>query len=227
MTGVCSLRSATTIMLDCAGIVLRQTKTTGNLRMIELFTREEGKLGAGTHLSESGKSKSALAIRPFVLGRYHLRESSQGFMKIASAETTDAHFAIGQNADRFTEASFALEFIDRVLPERFRAPEIFDLLSEYLALLCVRAKDFRVLTLSFLTKTMQDTGVLPGRDDLPTVVNDDILDYVIFLMENPLSRVGKLMLDGHIETKVFSALMSLARRNLDIGKLKSEQLLTI
>ena len=44
---------------DTEGIVLRETKTSYNRRMILLFTREYGKISAGTNLGERGKSKSA------------------------------------------------------------------------------------------------------------------------------------------------------------------------
>ena len=60
---------------DTEGIVLRETKTSYNRRMILLFTREYGKISAGTSLGERGKSKSSLALQHFTYGRYSIHQN--------------------------------------------------------------------------------------------------------------------------------------------------------
>jgi DNA repair protein RecO (recombination protein O) len=215
--------------VEYEGIVIRQVRTTGSRRMVTVFTREGGKLGAGTFLSESGKSKAALALRPFVHGRYEIAEKAGGLLSITQAEVVDAHFGIGQDADRFAEASFALEFTDKLLPERFRAGGVFALLARYLAIIEKRERDFRLPTLSFMVKVMQGLGVFPDAGGLAAELraggNDDILKHTAFLMENPLERVEGLTLAGDAEALVFAALRRFAREHLDVGDLKSEGLL--
>ena len=90
------------------GIVFRQTKIMGGRRMVLVFTREEGKISAGTHISEKSKGGAALAIRPFAHGYYNITEKREGTRSISSAETICARFELGEDADRFAEASFAL-----------------------------------------------------------------------------------------------------------------------
>ena len=47
---------------DTEGIVLRETKTSYNRRMILLFSKDYGKISAGTSLGERSKSKSLYQI---------------------------------------------------------------------------------------------------------------------------------------------------------------------
>jgi recombinational DNA repair protein (RecF pathway) len=150
-------------------------------------------------------------------------------LTVTQAEVLDACFKIGEDTDRFSEASFALEFTDKLLPERFPAENLFDLLRAYLRLVCRRDGDFRLVTLSYMVKVMQDLGVFPeaseAAEELRTGMNDDIFNSIRFLMGNPLERMDGLTLDREAEDAVFGKLTEFARRHLDIGKLKSESIL--
>jgi len=220
------------------GIVIRQTKIVGGRRMILVFTREEGKISAGTHISEKSKGGAALAIRPFAYGNYTVSEKSTGTRSISSAETLDAHFGLGEDADRFSEASFALEFTEKILPEGAAAPQVFDLLKNYLAMLACRKVDYRLLTISYLVKVMQELGVFPDTGSLKdgtasreggrllSEVNDDILNTIVFIAEQPLERMEALTLEGEKEETVFGIIRAFAREFLEIGTIKSERMLS-
>ena len=212
------------------GIVIRQTKTVGARRMVLVFTREEGKLSFGTHISEKGKGGGALAIRPFARGSYTVTERQGDLRTISSAEAIDAHFALGEDADRFAEASYALEFTDKLLPEGVRAAQVFDLLKEYLSMLAARKSDFRLLTISYMVKVMQEHGVFPdagslAEAELLTGLNDDILNVLAFIAEQSLGRMDALALESEKERAVFGAVKSFAYAQLDIGTIKSERML--
>jgi len=220
------------------GIVIRQTKIVGGRRMILVFTREDGKLSAGTMISEKSKGGAALALRPFAYGQYTMNEKGAGTRSISSAETLDAHFALGEDADRFAEASFALEFTDKVLPENAAAPVIFDLLKEYLTMLASRKVDFRLLTISYMVKVMQELGVFPDAGSLSdgaaasaaglllTGLNGDILTTIVFIAEQPLGRMDALTLEGEKEGTVFGIVKAFAHEHLELGILKSERMLS-
>jgi DNA repair protein RecO (recombination protein O) len=211
------------------GIVIRQTKITGGRRMIQIFTREEGKISAGTHLSERSKGGAALALRPFAHGQYQMSEKRKDMRQISSAETINAHFALGEDADRFAEASYVLEFTDKLLPEGVPETGIFELLTEYLSVLERRKSDFRLLTISYMVKVMQELGVFPdaaslSEGELLTDMNGDILEVMKFIEGQPLKRMEKLMLDGDKENTVFNLIKDFAHRHLDLGMIKSESL---
>jgi recombinational DNA repair protein (RecF pathway) len=204
--------------------------------MVHVFTREAGVIDFGTRISERGKGGGALAIRPFVYGRYTVSERGGGsasadpFRTITQAETIDAHFALGEDEQRFAEASFVLEFTNKALPPGVRAETIFDLLAEYLRMLCLRRKDFRLLTIAYMIKTLQELGVFPDSDslangELPTDMNGDILETVVYIGARPLAGMENLTLNTATERTVFRTLKEFAREHLDLGVLKSERLL--
>ena len=58
--------------INSEGIIFRQVKATGGRRMILLFTKKYGKISAGSNINEKGRTKSALAMRPFTYGTYEL-----------------------------------------------------------------------------------------------------------------------------------------------------------
>ena len=119
------------MLTDTEGIVLRQVKTSYNRKMIRLFTRSYGKISAGTGIGERGRSKSALAIRPFTYGRYELFKSRDSY-NIDSAEVIKSFYGIGEDVDKYMQGAYVLEFTEKALPEEMPAPAIFDLLIEIL-----------------------------------------------------------------------------------------------
>jgi len=175
----------------------------------------------GKKQGRSGSRDKAVAY-----GQYTITEKSAGSRSITSAETIDAHFGLGEDADRFADASFTLEFTDKILPENAAAVPIFDLLKEYLALLVNRKTDFRLLTISYMVKVMQELGVFPDTADmLLTGLNDDILTTIDFIAEQPLGRMVALTLEGEKEATVFGVVKAFAHEYLELGTIKSERML--
>ena len=215
------------MLSDVSGIVLRQTKISGGRRMIHIFTREKGKISAGTHISENSKSKSALSIRPFTYGRYSIDIKQGGFISIRSADIIDSNFQIGEDIDRYIESSYVLEFTDKLLPEETIDEKIFDLLLLYIKLISKRKDNFRLLTISYMINVFQLIGMFPDSnsfedDELLSNLNFDILNVVVYLTDNPLEEMGRLTLDGDKTDTVFSILKEFSRKHLDIGSIKSD-----
>jgi DNA repair protein RecO (recombination protein O) len=212
------------------GIVLRLVKTTGGKRMVTIFTKDAGKLGAGTNISEKSKSKSTLAIRPFSRSEFHIEEKGAGYLRVKSADLIESHFALSEDPDKYSEGSLAIEFTDRLLPDGIAAADVYALLSEHLRLLCLRKKNYRLLSCAFLLKVLDVSGVLPDaggvRDGALQSNSDfDILDVIEFLRDSPLEQMGGLMLEEAMCDQVFAYLRGLAAEHLGIGYLKSDALL--
>ena len=106
---------------DTEAVVLRQTKTLNGRRMITIFSQKYGKIGAGTSISEKGKNKSALALRPFCYGRYELFKGRETF-NIQGAEVIESFYSLGEDVDKYFAASYALGAVDPE-PERRHARE--------------------------------------------------------------------------------------------------------
>ncbi|MBQ3107536.1 MAG: DNA repair protein RecO [Firmicutes bacterium] len=146
---------------ETEGIVFRQLPIAGGKRMMLLFTREYGKISAGTSMPQSGgKGKAGLALRPFVLGKYRLNTKG-AYYYLNGAETLESHFSLGENVDKFLCASYVMELTEKVLPENQPAPEIFDLLCQFLGALERRPKRFSILAVAYQCKLLQLTGSGP------------------------------------------------------------------
>jgi DNA repair protein RecO (recombination protein O) len=217
--------------VECEAIVLRQTKAIKGRRMILLFTDNYGKVSAGTNVSERGKSKSAIAVRPFTLGRYTLRRD-RGFVNIAAAEAVKPYYSIGEDYEKYLNASLVLEFAGRMLPDDAPAPELWAETSKFMELMEVRSRAHRTLTAAWLVKALCFSGVLPDpesfdNDKLFYSLGFDKLEALSYLMSNPIDKMAGLALDGGVADALITALLRFAERHLDIGNLKSETLFTV
>jgi DNA repair protein RecO (recombination protein O) len=217
-------------MIECEGVVLRQTKILKGRRMILLLTEGLGLISCGTSVSERGKSRSALAVRPFTRGLYQIRQdekSGRTYYNISSGEVIQSYYSFGEDYDKFANASLVLEFTAKTLIEDAAVPEHYLLLVDYMELLSRRAAGHMTLTVSYLVKSLQLLGVWPEREsfhdeELLSDVNSDIINELIFLMENPIDRMKNLALDEDKSVMLKRLILRFAERHLDIGSLKSD-----
>lgn len=207
-------------------IVLRQTKTVGHRRMILLLSDREGVISAGTSISESGKGKSALAIRPFTYGRFQI-SSNRERLGIAGAETLKYFYGIGEDAEKLVQAAGVMEMISKTLPEGAPAREHFCLLLRYLELLETRKSAFGTLTAACLVKFLMMSGILPDRDnfysdELLSNLSFDIVNVFAYLMEQPFDKMENLVLEDSKCDEILRLIKRYARVHLEIGALKSD-----
>ncbi len=148
---------------DTEAVILRQTKTLNGRRMILLFSKKYGKISAGSSISESGKNKSALALRPFTYGRYELFKNKESF-NINGAEVLNSFYRIGEDVDKYMNASYVLEFTDKLLPEGEPSPGIFNLLIDFLSMMEQRKSAYGTLVSGFLCKALFQAGNAPVLD---------------------------------------------------------------
>jgi DNA repair protein RecO (recombination protein O) len=193
--------------------------------MVLLLTDRFGKISAGTSVSERGKGRSALALRPFTVGRYQLMQN-RGFTNISSGETLKSYFELAENYDKFLNASIAVELTYKALPEEAPAKEVYAFLLEFLDMILRRRRDVETLTSAYFVKLLEAFGVFPEAGDfreseLILTLDSDIVEVLMFLRGNPISRVEKLALSSDVSAKLLGFLIRYAETHLDIGKLKS------
>ncbi len=151
------------MLTDTEGIVLRQIKTSYNRRMILLFSRRYGKISAGTGISEKGRGKSSLALRPFTYGRYELFKNRDSY-NINSAEVLRSFYRIGEDVDKYMQGAYVLEFTEKALEEEMPAPALFDLLISFFEALEQRERGIGTLVLAYQFKLLKIMGLLPRLD---------------------------------------------------------------
>jgi DNA repair protein RecO (recombination protein O) len=148
------------MVTDTEGIVLRQTKAMGGRRMISLFSKKFGKISVGTTANEGGRNKSALAVRPFVYGRYELFKTRDSY-NLNKGQVLKSYYAIGEDLDKYMSASYVLELTDKLLPEEIPQPRIFTLLGEFLDALEKRKKKQDTLVMAYMVKLLDILGTMP------------------------------------------------------------------
>lgn len=151
------------MITDTEAIVLRQVKTVGGRRMILLFSKKFGKISVGTNATEGGKSKSALAIRPFTNGRYELFKSRDSY-NLNNAQVIKSYYKLGEDLDKYMAASYVLELTEKILPEELAQPKLYLLLLDFMEALQKREKKHGTLVMAYIVKALDSLGSMPHLD---------------------------------------------------------------
>lgn len=163
---------------DTEGIIFRQVKTVNGRRMVLLFSKKYGKISAGTNISEKGKNKSSLAMRPFTYGRYELYKNRDSY-HINGTEVIKSYYRIGEDVEKYMHCSYVLEFTEKLLQEESPAPGIFNMILDFFEIMEKRSKKFSSLILAYQIKILQEVGNMPqvyrcvlcGEKEEPTLFN--------------------------------------------------------
>ena len=147
---------------EAEGIVLRRRKINEKTQIITLFTREFGKISAGTNLSE-GRKRNQPALHAFTYGRYELNKTRDNFF-INKAETVKSYYLLAENPDKFFHASYVLEFTAKVLEEGCQELGVYNALKDFLAMLEKRDKGIGTIVLAYQTKVIKYMGHEPRLD---------------------------------------------------------------
>ena len=148
------------MITETEGIILRQTKISGGRRMISIFTQKYGKISAGTNLNEKSRGKQALALRPFTHGMYEFFKKGD-YYNINGADTLHSYYRLGEDVDKYMNASYALEFTDRITAEGQPAPALFSLAVDLMRELEQRNGRYQTLIAAYEVKALKILGVFP------------------------------------------------------------------
>lgn len=128
--------------------------------MLLLFTKKYGKISAGSNLSEKGRNKTALAMRPFTYGVYELYKGRE-YYNLNNAEVRQSFFLIGDDLDKYMQASLILELTEKMIPEDVPQPRLFNLLIEFLSAMERRERFHDTLALAYEVKALSLLGCFP------------------------------------------------------------------
>lgn len=128
--------------------------------MILLFSKRYGKISAGTSISEKGRNKSSLALKPFTYGRYELFKNRDSY-NINAVEVIKSYYKIGEDVDKYMNGAYVLEFTEKALADEVPAPAVFRLMTEFFDLLENRQKGIGTLVLAYQVKLFRYLGVMP------------------------------------------------------------------
>ena len=145
------------------GIVFRQIKMATGRRMILLFTKKYGKISVGTNISEKGRTRSSLALRPFTYGSYHIFEG-RNYFNLDKADSIRSFYSIGEDLDKYVSAGFVLELTEKAVPEGIPQPAVFQLLLDFMEEISERNGQHRTLVLAYEIQLLRILGFFPKLD---------------------------------------------------------------
>lgn len=148
------------MLITSEGIVLKQRKIAGNRRIIVIFTKNYGKISAGTSINEKGKSKAALALRPFTYAEYDIFKGRDSY-SLNNAQAKRAYYSIGEDLDRFLVASKLIEYLDSILEEGQARPKLFEMTIEFMESITNANSNYQTLLYAFVAKTLRLQGIMP------------------------------------------------------------------
>ncbi|MDO4482059.1 MAG: DNA repair protein RecO [Bacillota bacterium] len=243
------------MQVQTRGIILRQTRIMNDKRMLVIFTERFGKISVASGSdSGRGRTKSSLAYKPFTLGNYDLYKVKDTF-RMGRGETVKSYYKIGENVDKYLEASFVLEFTDKLLVENEPVQALFNLLSDYFEILERRTREYSFLTTVYMIKAIQICGYMPrlgecvvcgkkntdfsfyiegggaicrqcAQDNGLIYKSDsDIIDKIVFISRHSIKDMEKIYLETDSLEKMNSLIRGYTKYHLDISDLKSEHII--
>ncbi len=123
---------------ECRGFVLRTLRYGETSRVVTLFTRELGKIGAMAKGAREPRSQFGSSLELFCLSSYVVYHRSGRDLQFLKTGWTERSLApLWEDAERFLHASALVEFLDRILLEDEPSPEIYDLALRGLEVLAI------------------------------------------------------------------------------------------
>jgi len=208
--------------IQSEGIILRQVKALGGRRMITVFSKNYGKISCGTSITEGGKNKTALALRPFTYGKYELYQS-HGSYNLRGAETIKSFYSLGEDVDKYMAASYVLELTDKVLIDEDPQPSLFKMMTEFFEMLENRKKAYGTLVIGYQTKLLSVLG-LKASEGLKTEADADIIETLRFIESHNLKELETLALKPETENRIRTIFKAYFAYHLGVENLKSEGL---
>ena len=209
--------------IQTEGIILKQVKTLNSRRMITVFSKNYGKISCGSSISEGGKNKTALALRPFTHGKYELFKGRDVY-NIQAAETLKSYYALGEDLDKYMAACYVLELTDKALMDEQPQPKLFMLLVDFLDMLEKRKTAFNTLVIGYQLKLLKFQG-LTASEGLKTKASADIIETLKFIEDHRLLELETLALKPDTENIIRKMLKEYFATYLGLENLKSEDLI--
>ncbi len=142
---------------------MRSIKLGETDRLITLLSPEKGRISAVAKGARKTKSKLSAAVDLFVCGDYVLFKGKNLFT-VTQCSIIRSFPALNIDFNSYAYATYFAEIVQRVIVEDDKSDQIFDLLTETLALLS-EASDHFMLARAFELKLLSVVGYHPGFDE--------------------------------------------------------------
>ncbi len=240
-------------LLKTEGIVISRRNSYNSDVFLTLFTKKYGKLDVLAKRSKSYKSKLNASSRSFVCSEYILKAASVPI--VMSADILCSNLSILDSYESLATASYLSEFVQKTTREEHSEPRLYLLLKDLLALLAGKNVPAGIIRAYFVTRLCDELGIMPnlevcnrcgvsgGESDFASVefgrlcencsqghddpVGSRLFRFLCYLQQISPDRLHKIKLDKGLLKGATDFSERLLFYHLDIGEIKSKELLEL
>lgn len=147
-------------MLRTEGIVLNEMKYKESSKILNIFTRNLGKITVMAQGAYRPKSTLIGNTQIFNLCEYNLRKG-RNFYYINGADLIESNYSIRENMDRMIYGFYMLELLDKSTPIEEEHEKLFLLLKKGLSVLSALDKDYLKFIAAYESKFISFLGYRP------------------------------------------------------------------
>lgn len=226
---------------NIAGIVLKVVRYGDNQLIVHLYTKQYGRIAVMAR--RKNKAGGANYFQP--LFQLNLSLNFQEKKSIHNASSISfflPYQTIPFSVVKNTIVQFLAEILEKVIPEREPAPELFDFITNSLLLFDRTDTNNHLFHLVFLTRLTRHLGFFPGGRNstaewfspsegtfVSKIMHDTISEELSIHFENlintPVSGFSELNLPKQYQNELLSYIVNIYKNQLNLKNLKSHEIL--
>lgn len=150
-------------MLKTEGIVLKEIKYGDTSKILNIYTRDLGKVSTIVKGAYNPKSKLIANSQTFSLNEYQFKKG-RNFHYIIDADLLDSYYCLREDIERLIYGYYILELMDKSVPMEQENQLLYELLKKALGLLNTMEGDFLSFIIGYELKFASFLGYRPVLD---------------------------------------------------------------
>ena len=236
-------------MLRTEGIVLKEMRYRDTSKILNVFTKDYGKLNVMARGAYRPKSQLIANTQPFSYSEFQLH-NGKNFYYLNQGYIIDPFYSIRDKMERVVYGQYILELIDKSMEMEQENEKIFLLALKGLKTLSLLEKDFLKFISSYELKFISFLGYRPSIDkcvvcgsdtnisrfnveeggmvctgcnckSMSTYINGRSLHYMRELLYTPLDEIHQVEIGEDILNKIHSLMVDYILFNIDRKKFNS------
>lgn len=169
-------------MIKTEGIVLKEIRYKDTSKIINVFTKEYGRISIMARGAYRPKSKIMATTQPFSYNEYNLHKG-RNFFYLNQGNLLNSFYNIREKMERVAYGCYMLELIEKSLPEEQEHEKLFLLLKKGLRILENLDEDFIKFIISYELKFISFLGYKPYLQTCVLCKNNN-MKSIKFSIEN-------------------------------------------
>jgi DNA repair protein RecO (recombination protein O) len=158
--------------MKCNGIILKESKTKDEDKIIRVFTKEYGKLSFYVKDKKHNAATNIFSVVEIMF------TEGENLHKVKSTYQIESFYNLRSDIERFTYASYFLEFIDELTEENNKDETLFNFLC-YSFKKLEAYNDLELFKIIFEMRVLKEVGIYPNFFSC-TQCEKDALNFDVF-----------------------------------------------